>query len=179
VTGVGVKQSLGVVNYGLALHIALQYWKDCRIDLFFVAIPVFYYLQVVNSATVPKSGPKMYGLCMLLNYNFMELSPSCEAASRSAVQELRNILWNPNVHYLIQKSPPLVPIQNQINTVRTTPSYLPNIYLGRFHGRSARCGEEKKFFASAWNRILAIHYVARPYTDRTIPSPENSLQTED
>jgi hypothetical protein len=30
--------------------------------------------------------------------NSMQLSPSREAASRSATQELASILWNPNVH---------------------------------------------------------------------------------
>jgi hypothetical protein len=57
----------------------------------------------------------------------MELSPSWEAASRSATQEIPKILWNPKFHYLVNKSPTLVPTQRQINPVYTTSSYLSTI----------------------------------------------------
>jgi hypothetical protein len=50
--------------------------------------------------------------------NFMELSPSWEAASRSG-----NISRNLKFYYCAHKSPPLVPILSQINPVRTTQSY--------------------------------------------------------
>jgi hypothetical protein len=49
----------------------------------------------------------------------MKPSPSWEANSSSATQEIHSSLWNPKFHYHTLKSPPLVSILSHMNPVHT------------------------------------------------------------
>jgi hypothetical protein len=59
----------------------------------------------------------------------MELSPSWEAASRLAIQELPNILRKPEVYLRVHKGLALTPILSHTNPVITTLSYSSKINL--------------------------------------------------
>ena len=58
----------------------------------------------------------------------MEQSPSWEAISSSATQEIPRILSNPSVHYRFHNSPPPVPALSQIDPVGAT-SHISEIHF--------------------------------------------------
>ena len=70
----------------------------------------------------------MFIYTFLLTY-CMEHSPSWEANSSSASQEIFRILWNLKVHYRIHKCLSHVPIMSQINPVHTPTSHFLKIHL--------------------------------------------------
>jgi hypothetical protein len=51
------------------------------------------------------------------------MSPSLEANSSSASQEIPHILWNLKIHDRVHNSLPLIPTFSQINPVHSVPSY--------------------------------------------------------
>jgi hypothetical protein len=77
----------------------------------------------------------------------MEQSPSWEANRFSASQEITHILRNPEVHYLIHKFTPPVPILSQLNPVHTlTPISWRSILISSSH---LRLGLPRGLFPSA------------------------------
>jgi len=64
----------------------------------------------------------------LLTYS-MEQSPSWEANRFAASQEIPRTLWNPKVHYRINKCPPPVPIMSQLDPDHNPTSHFLNIHL--------------------------------------------------
>jgi len=56
-------------------------------------------------------------------------SPSWEADNSSPSQDIRRILWNPQVHYHLNNSPLYVPILSKMNPVRTFPLYFFKIHF--------------------------------------------------
>jgi len=59
----------------------------------------------------------------------MEESPS-EANSHLASQEIPCLLWNPNVHYCVHKSLPLIPIPSQMHPIPKS----SHLHLGLLSG---------------------------------------------
>jgi len=58
----------------------------------------------------------------------MEQSPSWEANSHSASQEISYLLRNPKLHYGVHKSPPLDAILTQMHPFHTFPPYIHQIH---------------------------------------------------
>jgi hypothetical protein len=83
-----------------------------------------------------------YSLTHSLTHSTQHI-PSWEANQFAASQEIRRILWNPKVHYSINKCPPTVPILSQPNPVHTSTSHFLkicfNIILPSMPNSPQRC----------------------------------------
>jgi hypothetical protein len=85
--------------------------------------------------------------------------PSWEANSFLASQ-IPRILWNPEVHYRIHKSPPPVPILSQLNPIHAPSHFLEihfNIILPSTLGSTKWCVSESSL------RIHCETYCKQPF----------------
>jgi hypothetical protein len=81
----------------------------------------------------------------------MDQSPSWEANRFSASQEIPHTLWNPKVHYRINKCPPPVPILSQLDPTHTPTSHFPKIHLYLANSLAAAVREPALY------RLLTFH----------------------
>jgi len=86
--------------------------------------------------------------------NSMEQSPCWETSSLAANQEVTFLLWNPTVHYSIDKSPPLAPLLGKMNAVNNFQLHLSDIHSYIILPSMPRSSELFFFLLGFPNKIL-------------------------
>jgi hypothetical protein len=89
-----------------------------------------------------------------------ELSPSWEATNCAAIQEIPSNFKEPEVHHRVHKSPPLVPILKQFDSVHTIPSYLSKIHFNIVH--PLRLGLPSGLFPSGFPTNILYAFLVSP-----------------
>jgi hypothetical protein len=94
--------------------------------------------------------------------NFIGKSPSWEASSCSANQEIPCILWNPKVHYRVHKSLPPAPVLSQMNSVHIVASYFYKIHSNIILPLTLRSSKWSLSFGFFYNNFVCISHLPSP-----------------
>jgi len=80
----------------------------------------------------------------------MKQSPSSEANTHSASQEIPRLSWNQTFHYRVHKRPPLIPILSQMHPVHTCLPYFLNIHFNIVFWVSLCCAFKQVLWRNIW-----------------------------
>ena len=128
-----------------------------------------------GSCTVMMCKPQIAVFLLLLTYLLTYLltpysSPSWETNRFSASQEIPHISWNPNVHYLIHKCQPPVPILSQLDPIHTPSSHFLKIHLNITHPSTPG--------SSKWSLSLRFPHQSPVYTSVLLHTCYKHLQNQ-
>jgi hypothetical protein len=103
--------------------------------------------------------------------NFMVPSPSCEADSCRAIQEIFHLLWNVNFHYHFHNSPSLVPVMSRWNADQSLhpvclmyPHLCPGALKKSLPFQDVSCIKVVKIFLSVCIWIVYRHFIFLLYS---------------
>jgi hypothetical protein len=110
--------------------------------------------------------------------NYMQQSPSWEANSPSASQEIPRLLWNANVHCRVHKRPPLVSLLSQMKPIYTFPPPFPKIYSNIILLFTPTSSEWSRPFKYSEQYVYVSHpspscYIPRPSYPPQYDHPKN------
>jgi hypothetical protein len=91
----------------------------------------------------------------------MVQSPSLEANSHSASQEIPGLLWKPKVRYCVHSNSPMVPVLSQMHPVHTFPPYFPKIHSNIILSSTTRSSEWSLPFRFSDQNFVRISHLSR------------------
>jgi hypothetical protein len=108
--------------------------RKCRYSTSYSVMPSLFH--TLSNSTLTYQIIRRHKYLELLITSPTKPSPPSEDTSRSATKEFPKVLWKPNIHNRVPKSPSVVPISSQLKRIHTTPSCSSkaNLIFSRIRG---------------------------------------------